>query len=68
MTVKELKEILNYFNDEDVITINGGMYPKQNRMWAELCADGEIIIDERDNPHQHEFGNTDYNIDEPGLW
>ena len=68
MTVKELKEILNHYNDNDIITISGGIYPKRGTMWAELFADGEIIVDENDNPHQHDFGNTDYNIDEPGLW
>ncbi len=47
ITVKELKELLQKYNDEDVVEIDGGNFFYGSSMcdWAELSIDGEIIIE-----------------------
>ena len=43
LTVKELKEILNKYNDNDFVEVEGG--EDECGEWSQLLIDGDVIID-----------------------
>ena len=43
LTVKELKEILNKYNDNDFVEVEGG--EDSYGEWSQLLIDGDVIID-----------------------
>jgi hypothetical protein len=45
MTVKELKELLQKFDENAIVEINGGNSEPSMFDWAELNVDGEIIME-----------------------
>ena len=43
LTVKELKEILNKYNDNDFVEVEGG--EDECGEWSQLLINGDVIID-----------------------